>query len=412
LRSTDANPSNDKATLATVGTLAFAQEVPGALSGVLGSSVFRSLGAPLDALALFALPQVPEALRFLLAPWVDARRAGWLGTRRGVIVAGSALALAAYLACAAIPPSVAAMVWVIALLTVAQTFKAIEGIAVDAYTIEAVGAHGRAGGGAALFIGKEAGQLFSLLGLGVIYKLAGWQVALVVAGGVLFAASLSVLARPEPARAAPTHAPSVWRFIRAARLGPMLGLVFAMNFARALFVAVFGAFLVDKGLSILEIGVVAGAANTAGSVLAAFAVVPVVRHLGVQRTMRRAIVLALFALPLLAFLAWRETLSLGVVCAVIFGLTVTTAPITITLLIARLGWTSSGQTGTDFSIQSSAYLLGFVAALAVAGPLAERLGWPGFFALQAALMLLSALAFVWLAPLIDARVAQWRARND
>lgn len=405
--------------LPVIGAVTLAQEVPGALSGVLGTGVFRSLGASLDQLSLFAIPQLPEALRLLWAPVVDNRRGGRLGARRTWIVGMSALGMLAYLAAAAIPPTLAMLVGIVALLTVAQACKATEAIAADAYTVEAgaATAGNRPGVAGAVFIGKELGQLVSLLGLGLVYKFAGWQAALAVAGLLMFLLSLSVLLRPEPVpspRSASAQGvrASTWRFLKEARCARLLTVVFAGNFARALFVAVFGAFLVDKGLSIAQIGVVAGAANTAGAILATLAVVPLVRRLGVARTLDRAIPLALLALPAVAWLALAQKPSLGLVVGLVFWLTITTAPITIALLAARLSWTSAGQTGTDFTVQSSAYLLGFVAALAVAGPIAQRVGWPLFFAMQALLMLGSAVLLrAWLAR-IEADVADWRRRRD
>jgi MFS transporter, putative signal transducer len=412
-------PQGAKPSWPLLAGLAFAQEVPGALSGVLGTSVFRSAGASLDQLALFALPQIPEALRWLFAPAVDNRRGGPLGARRSWIVACAALAMLVYLSAAAVPATAATLTVVVALLTLAQAVKAVEAVAVDAYTIESIGsgAQGlRAGGAGAVFLGKEMGQLFSLLGLGLVFKFFGWGTALVLAGILMFTVSLTVMLRPEPplpaAAGARPGAASLLEFLRHMRWRRMLAVVFFANFARSLFVAVFGAFLVDKGLSVAQIGIVAGGANTFGSVLAALAMVPLLRRWGLRTTLGRAIGLSVLAVPAVVWLAASDKPSVIAVVGVVLWLTLTTAPITITLLAARLGWTSEGQTGTDFTIQSSAYLLGFVIALAVAGPIAQRIGWPAFFGLQATLMLASsALFYAWL-PHIEEDVADWRQRRD
>jgi PAT family beta-lactamase induction signal transducer AmpG len=400
--------------LPVIGALALAQEVPGALSGVLGSSVFRSMGASLDSLSLFALPQIPEALRLLWAPFVDNRRGGRLGARRSWIVGMAFVGLLIYLVAAAIPPTLGSMVAIIALLTLAQAAKATEAIAADAYTIEASAGGRRPGAAGAVFIGKEVGQLMSLLGLGLIYKFVGWQAAVAVAGLLTFLLSLAVLLRPEPALRTPVaaHPASTVRFLRQARCGRLLAVVFLNNFARSLFVAVFGAFLVDQGMSIAQIGMVAGATNTVGAVLAVLAVVPLVRRLGVKATLTRALALSVLALPALYLLATLQQPTVWQVAGLVFWLTVTTAPITISLLAARLNWTSASQTGTDYTVQSCAYLLGFVVALAVAGPVAQRIGWQAFFALQATLMLGCALLLRLWMDRIDADVAAWRLQRD
>lgn len=399
--------------------LTFAQEVPGALSGVLGTSVFRSAGASLDQLALFALPQIPEALRWLWAPAVDNRRGGPLGARRSWIVACAALAMLVYLSAAALPATAATLVLVVAMLTLAQAVKAVEAVAVDAYTIESIGPvaeAGRAGAAGAVFLGKELGQLFSLLGLGLVIKFFGWGTALVLAGVLMFTVSMSVMLRPEPALPAAAAArpgtASFRQYFRHMRWQRLLTVVFFANFSRALFVAVFGAFLVDKGLSVAQIGIVAGGANTAGAVAAAVAMVPLLKRWGTRRALARSIALSLLAVPAVVWLGASDKPSVLQVVGVVLWLTLTTAPITITLLMARLGWTSEGQTGTDFTIQSSAYLMGFVVALAVAGPIAQRVGWPLFFALQAGLMLTSSILFYAWLPRIEADVAAWRLRRD
>lgn len=84
-------------------------------------------------------------------------------------------------------------------------------------------------------------------------------------------------------------------------------------------------------------------------------------------------------------------------------------PITLCVLTARLGWTSDGQVGTDYTVQASAYFGGYALAVAVTGPLADLLGWTGFFILQAVLMLVSTAAFVLLYDRIEADMGRWRA---
>jgi MFS transporter, putative signal transducer len=226
----------------------------------------------------------------------------------------------------------------------------------------------------------------------------------------MFVLALPVLTQLEPPPPPDAARASVWRFLAQAKAARVLSTLFFVNFSRALFVAMFGAFLTDKGLSLGQIGLIAGATNSIMAVLAMLFGANLVRRFGVKKSASVMIPISLLAVPAVLWLVLAPSPSLVAVVLVVAWLTLVTTPITLCVLVARLGWTSRGQVGTDFTVQASAYFGGFLLATAVAGPLAEWLGWLGFFMLQAGLMLCSIIYFVVQHDRIEGDMAAWRER--
>lgn len=305
-----------------LGTLALALEISGALSGILGTSIFRSLGVSLSALSLFAIPQIPQGLRWLWAAWVDNRPLALarLGRRRSWIVVCTFVAMLIYIATGFVVPAPETLILVVMLFTLAQAVLATGEIAADAYTVEMLPSERRGIGASVVGIGREFGQLLSIVGLALLYRAAGWQAALVASGLLVFLLALPVLTQPEPPQHHDVARPraSVWRFFHHARWAPVLAVLFAVNFSRAIFVAIFGAFLVDKGLSIGEIGLVAGAANTGGAIVALSLGALLIRRLGVKRLATLMIPVSLLAVVGVFWLVLTpEPSLLGVVLVII-----------------------------------------------------------------------------------------------
>lgn len=394
----------------SIGALAIAHDMPSALSGILGASIFRALGAPLPLLALFSLPQLANALRLLWAPLLDNGLGGRFMQRTPWIVATAFAAMTTYLVTGAIAPSLDTLVLIIALLTVAQVFMATFDIAIEAFVVENLEPRQRGVGAAVFSAGKEVGQLISIAGLGIVIQQYGWRTGFTLAGVAIFLLSISVLLTRERRRTArpADGGASLLSFFREASWPRMLGTLFFVNYGRGLFVAAFGPFLVDKGMSIGQIGAAAGVANTVATVAAMTLGAMALRRLGVRRLALVMLPVSMTAVFPVFWLVLADAPTLVQVIWVVLWATLVTAPLLLCVMTARLGWTSEGQVGTDFTIQSSAFFLGYVAALVTAGPLAELTGWVGFFVVQGVVMFSANLGFVLLHDRICDDMAAWR----
>jgi Acetyl-coenzyme A transporter 1 len=134
--------------LMTLGLLNLAQEIPSSLSGILGTSIFRGLGASLSQLALFSLPQIPYGLRFLWSPIIDnaARRSH--KARRSWIVGAAFAAMLVYIATGSIAPTLENLGLIVLMLTLAQLKTRYRGGVCGQWArIGAVVQHRRAGAG-------------------------------------------------------------------------------------------------------------------------------------------------------------------------------------------------------------------------------------------------------------------------
>ncbi|MEM1229605.1 MAG: MFS transporter [Pseudomonadota bacterium] len=395
--------------LVTVASLSFANTVPRTLAGILLPAIYRQEGLPLAMFSVFAIPLVVSPLRLLWAPWVDRYGSQSFGRRKSWILPCTLGAAAVFLVAGFVTPTLENLWWIIALLVCAYLFLATQEIAVDAYIVEGLLAAERGPGATARILGEEAGQMLTIAGLMTVYFLAGWQMAVSLAAGILVALTLPALLRPEEpvSRVESRQRPSLADFAARRENFWIIGVIGAAAIAPGLASAVISPFLVDLGLDIRQIGLVLGLTSSAGPIVAGLTLTPWLRR---GRTLAEAARIQLFLAPFsglaflaLALLAEPGPLAVGIT---VFAASFISTPGLIFLYTARLNWTSKGQAGTDFTVQEAAYVV-FRGILpgSIGGPIAALLGWPGFFAFMGLVGVCGFASFVASLPGIDRRVA-------
>jgi predicted MFS family arabinose efflux permease len=224
----------------------------------------------------------------------------------------------------------------------------------------------------------------------------GWSAAFFSAAGLFLALNLGVALRGEmPVRALEHRAPaSVRRYVKERVNRRILVLVFGVAFALQMPSAVIGPFLSSKGLTLSEIGATIGIAASLGAgvslAIASFAI----RRVGVKRLAYWLIPVGLLAAPAFLWLAQSQGPTVPLVIGAIFWGALCTAPLRMVFYAARLGWTSTAQAGTDFTLQQSVWFLGHASAMAAGGLLAAQIGWFWFFVLNAFLTTLAMAVFI------------------
>ncbi|MEL6862107.1 MAG: MFS transporter, partial [Pseudomonadota bacterium] len=235
-----------------------------------------------------------------------------------------------------------------------------------------------------------------LAGLLYIADVWGWRPAFLSAGGLFALLTLIALSRREtPMRPRQTtHNASVRRYLRQSVNRRVLLLTFAFAFAVQIPSAIIGPFLSSKGLTLSEVGVTVGLSASLGAGLSLAIASVLIRRIGIKKMAIVTFVLGLLALPPFLWLAASDAPSLVIVLAIIFWGSLMTAPMRMTFYAARLKWTGSEQAGTDFTLQQSAWFLGFAATLLVSGLVAATLGWVGVFILNGLLVGAVVLTFI------------------
>ncbi|MEM1104742.1 MAG: MFS transporter [Pseudomonadota bacterium] len=380
-----------------IAAFSVAHEVPGVLLTMLMPIVFvRQLGLPVEYLGLFGIPLVVTGFKWLWAPLVDRIGSRRMGRRMSWIVPSTALVSALYIVIGSITPTLGSFAVILGLFIAVKIVFSTYEIAADAYVVENLADTERGVGAGVVWFGKEMGQVIGLAGLMIVADRFGWAPAFYAAAALFAAINLIGLTRREaPLRAPrPGHSAKIWTYLREPVNRHIVLLTFFFAFAVQIPSAVIGVFLNSKGFSLSEIGIAIGVAASLGAAISIALGSLTIRVLGVKHTAWITLGLGVFALPPFLWLSVQITTSLPVLMGIIFWGALMTAPIRMTFYAARLQWTGPNQAGTDFTLQQSAWFLGYGGSLLVGGLVAGSIGWVGVFILNGVLVTAVILAFI------------------
>lgn len=239
---------------------------------VHGTLTFWLMGAgvSLELVGLFALTSLPYSLKFLAAPWLDARRAPIIGARLGLrrgwlLLAQLALAGALWAGLALDPAG--SLAWVGALMGLIAALSALQDVVIDALRIELLGADEQGAGAAAAVFGYRIGMLIAGAGALAMSAFLPWGVVYAAMGALMALCALVTLAIAEPVRqpAPDDEAPSLRAAVRGLAMLPgagwLLALVMTYKLGDALAGAMVNPLLISLGFTSLTI---AGVAKTWG----------------------------------------------------------------------------------------------------------------------------------------------------
>ncbi len=379
---------------AVLGGLYLAQSIPSYLFVAALPPILREVGVSRTAISSMSILLLPLVIKFVWAPWVDrirpfarAHRAGWvLLTQLGVI--------ATILALIAVGPTQVG--WIIAIGFVASLLISTQDIATDGYAAkylpEADRPIGNAIQGGSIAFGVVIGGTLGL----VLYAQIGWTGMLVVIAAIsllpLIAAAM--MRESDPVPESQTPRPSIRAFLKRPEARQILWIALIYRASEGLVKAMEGAYLVDAGVPLTQIGYLSGlSATTAGlggSILAAWMV----------KTRGLGFVLALLGgLRTLCFLLFAGH-ALGVITGSwpLFGAAGFQTLIRYMEIVALyslfMAVTTSDQPGTDFTILACAQLLIYLAGSMMAGKLADLLGYGWLFSIATAISAVAVLATV------------------
>lgn len=357
-------------------------------------AALRASGMSLTNVGLLSMLMLPLMLKFLWAPWVDRKRWGRLGHRRGWIVMTQLSCCAAIAALAWVQPSNITALLVVGMviaLCIATQDIATDGYATSILHNQTQRATGNGIQAAAVAVGVLVGGMLSMQ----LFERWGWQPTLLLMAAVCLLPLLTLpwMSEPETASLAtsPTDKPSILRLLQRPGIWAILLLAMSFRLSEGMVRSMESSYMLAKGLSLSQVGTLSGmAAITAGllgSVIAAWWL----RHRSQLHVLMglcfiRVACYVLFGLHASNYLGGT---------AVLVGLALTLSMLRYMEMVALyalfMSVSSQKQPGTDFSVFVCAELLTYMLSSMAGGAIAQHLSFTGLFAVATGLGLVSLL---------------------
>ncbi|WP_261640299.1 MFS transporter [Erwinia mallotivora] len=365
-------------------------------------SLLREAGASLQLIGLTALLWVPWGVRFLWAPAVERWRlpAGRRERRsRRLILAGQWLIAAILFVTGSVALSghlllASSAGWIVAALLAAALVAATTDVASDGFTVEQLSRQQHGWGNVAQIGGSYLGAMLGAGGFLLVAARVGLPWALIAASLAILLLSVPMGLLQEPSRhhvqQDRQHRPGLLHALRRPEIRSGLLLMLLASVGVRLTLGMFGPFLLDRGLSLEQLGwffsSVFIAAGLSGTLLGGL----LVRAVPGWRAVWLAVGIKACALAALAVAAPAAPLML--LMALIVLVFAALGFVWVALYSALMGLASPLQSGVDFTLFQSADALLAVAGGVAGGWLAQHLGYPVCFAFAAASALLAVLA--------------------
>lgn len=392
--------------LALLGSLYLAQGLPfGFFTNAL-PTLMRSRGFELSQISLTYLLALPWALKFLWAPYVDRWGSARIGRRRSWILPLQVLSVAIALALAFTDPEAGLPAMMVALflsnLTAATQDIATDGLAVDILSPEERG-HGNGIQVAAYRMGMILGGGLLLIVFDHFDRFghggSGWRATFLAMAGMLAVATLPVLLHrerpaPPPPDVAPVKQASWVAVVRRPNMPEWLLVLAVYKGGEALGYGMVKPFLVDRGLSLGDVGWMIGTvgflAGLAGAVIGGWAV----GRLGRGRALGVAGVLQLlgiasYIVPAMGFGGRAALLAVSAAEHLTSGIA------TVTLFTIMMDVCGEAAAATEYTVQASVVVIATGTAATASGFLAKRIGYTGHFGASAALSALGLVYTMW-----------------
>ncbi len=370
--------------------LSFASGFPFGLFNDLIPVYLRSSGASLTHIGLLSALALPWALKFLWAPAVDR-----LGTRRRWI-AGTQVGLATALVLLALGGSVDPGFFVLLLTLVA--LSATQDIAVDGYTIEIMDRNELGPANGTRVMGYRIGMIVAGGVLVAASARLGWS-AVFLAGAALYALTAALTSLMPEARREHDPQESWIEPLREllARPGILVAALFVLSFKLGdlALTPMVKPFWVDSGYTVQQIGWVQTTLGVGASIVGALLGGEVIRRLGAFKALWvLGLVQALSNLTYWLAAVAGATVPLMYSAAIVEQFTAGLG--TAAFLTFLMTLSSRSYAATQFALLTALYRVGGIGAGAVSGLLAERMGYASYFLLTFGLALPAFALLPWI----------------
>ena len=402
--------------MATVFALLFAQAVPISFVSNTLPIIYRSHGLELSNFWVFSLPLVPRWLKWLIAPAIDRYMPLPIGRRRSWILLGTLVGACGYGSLTLWQPTQASLYMIVAVLTVTAVAMTLQDIAVDGYTVESFSPHEAKFSGPLLSGVAFASLIFASAVVGVVYDSFGWSSAVACVIAALILGTLPAILRAEPiAESLRQHAeqrngkPSLMKVFTRSNALRFIA-VFALEaFYGSFTYGLYSVMLVDKGLSVGQIGIATGSGVGLGLLLGTIGTTLLFLRFSTKQLCLIALIGVAGAHGIEVYVTTLDAVSMTTAIVTFFVADLLVAPLFALSTSLRIRWTSRRQAGTDFATLSSVRAMGDSLAGVTSGFAAQWLGWTAFFGVG---MVFGVLVCIALFLLHDRMEATLRAEEE
>lgn len=384
-----ASPAGRTRRLSLLAALYVSQAIPLGFFIEALPAIGRDLGLSLRDVGLIQVLAAPFMLKFLWAPLVDGAGSARFGHYRSWLVPLQLGAVVTVVAIAAVDPAAAGAGALLPLAGLFLLLAATQDIASDGLAVRVLTVGERGVGNGIQVGGFYLGQI---LGGGVMLLLFarfGWSATLLTMAAMLAVplTSLAGFREGAPVERRPrVDFRSLPRFFRRARIGGWVAILLVYRAPEAMALTMAKPMFVDLGLTLTQIGWIAGLGNSLAALSGALAGGAWVGRLGRKRAL--VTFAALHAAALLGYLAPAAgSTSLPVLWAVSALGAFTGGMATAALYTHMMDRAHTASAGTDFTLQQSLAVVGPLAGAGVSGFIAGALGYGPHFAICAALAL-------------------------
>lgn len=413
--------------LGLLASLYFSQGLPFGFFVQALPVLLRRQDLSLEAIGLTSLLALPWALKFLWAPLVDRAGAGEANHRKRWIVPLQISAALVMLGASLIQPSSMLGALLVCVL-IANLLAATQDIATDGLAVDLLDREERGLGNGVQVAGYRVGMIMGGGALLVAYDQLGWSWTFITLSGLLLVATLPIMLTPEPARASaaaltsgaseaspgdeasPDEVGAFRRFVSRRGAWAWLAVLCLYKMGEALGGGMLRPFLVDRGLSVGEVGAMLGVAGFTAGLLGAL-----VGGWLVQRVGRLSALLVFGVVQSLGVLGYLlpallPELPRQALYALCMGEHFTGGLATVALFTLMMDACGEQSSATDYTLQASVVVITTGAAAALSGFVAGPLGYAWHFGISGVLSLLGVAATLALWPLASPMITAETAR--
>lgn len=391
-------------TFGLLGTLYAAQGLPFGFFSQALPVFLRKQGHSLEAVGLSSFLAAPWAFKFLWAPWVDRHGSARFGRRRGWIIPLQALSTALLFSLAVFPAQGPLLPLLVAVFFT-NLFAATQDIATDALAVDVLPPERRGLANGIQVAGYRVGMILGGGAVLLVFDALGWALSFVAMGFAMLLLSVPVLLLAEPERPSAPRAesPFAGHFLRRKDAFAILSLLLCYKFGDAFALAMLRPMLVDRGMTLAQIGSLLGVYGFTAGLVGALLGGAWVNRLGRQRA------LLLFGALQAVSVAGYALLAAGhMPTGALYALTVfehlAGGMATAALFTTMMDWCRPEHNATDYAVQASVVVIASALAAAASGYSAHALGYARHFVFAAAL----AFAVLALVAHVFRRVARYR----
>lgn len=370
--------------------------------------LLRKEGSSLVLVSLSSALMLPWGLKLLLAPFVDKHRGSPWGARRGWILPLQIAAALCVFATAVLGEAAgrggSALLVALAVATVLTAIlAATQDCATDGLAVELLDDRERGLGNGVQVAAYRLGMIVGGAGLLVVFDWLGWLPTFAAMGALLLLATVPIALWREPTSAAqaPRAATAIFlRFFSRPGVWPWLGLLVLFKIGDAFGSPMVKPLLVDRGLSLAEIGALVGGFGSGAALLGALLGGWLAGRAGRRTALAtsglvHAALMAAYALPVLG-VGGTTALSVLMVLEHLTG-----SMATVALFTVMMDASDESTGATDYTAQASIIVWATFAGAAPSGLVAQSLGYGTHFLLAGAVCAVGAVALPALLPRVQ-----------